>query len=339
MGLPVPGGRDAATCEAAAVPRRAAFLFCLASVAWGMPYLLAALTLDDLAPIVTVFARAALAAAVLVPLAVRRGALRSLRGRGRDIAWLALLDLTAPTLLVTQGLETLPSSVAGTLVASVPLAVAGLAWRLDAGERATGWRLVGLLVGLGGVGVLLGFQVSGDPRAFVGSTLVLAAAACYAAGALFYKRRFAESSPLGVVAVALVACMAMCAVPAALALPSDVPSARSIGAVALLGLGCTGGGYIAFYTLITMIGAGRAAVITYVAPAIAVVAGVALLDEPLTAAGVAGLLLVLAGSWLATGGRPPGLRKGWLSTRCGFGYAARRRAPAPRSMPRTEGHG
>jgi hypothetical protein len=46
-------------------------------------------------------------------------------------------------------------------------------------------------------------------------------------------------------------------------------------------------------------------VVTYLAPAVAVLGGTVLLDEPLTAAIVAGLLLVLAGAWLSSGRRPP----------------------------------
>jgi drug/metabolite transporter (DMT)-like permease len=52
-------------------------------------------------------------------------------------------------------------------------------------------------------------------------------------------------------------------------------------------------------------GPSRAAVITYVNPLVAVVLGVLVLDERLGATAVAGLLAILAGSWLATGGRPP----------------------------------
>jgi drug/metabolite transporter (DMT)-like permease len=49
-------------------------------------------------------------------------------------------------------------------------------------------------------------------------------------------------------------------------------------------------------------------VITFVNPVVAVALGIVLLDEGLGLSAVAGLLLILAGSWLSTGGRtPPGL--------------------------------
>lgn len=287
--------------------RSPAWLFLAASVAWGVPYLLAKVALADLSAIFVVWLRAVLGAAVLVPFAHRRGLLAPLRGRLGAVTVLAGLDLAAPTLLVTLGVGEIPSSEAGTLMAAVPIVVAALALRFDPGERARGWRLAGLVAGITGVGVLLGVEVSASARALLGGGLVLAAATTYAGGTLFYKRHFAAEPPLGVLAAALVACVGLTTLPAALAAPGSVPSAQALGCVAVLGIGCTGGGYLAFYALIGRIGSGRAAVITYVAPAIAVVGGVAVLGEPLTAGVVAGLLLVLAGSWLATGGRPPGL--------------------------------
>ena len=284
---------------------RNGWLFAAASLAWGVPYVFAEVVLDDFSVVFAVWARAVLGAAVLLPLAHRRGLLARLRGRVRTLVVLATLDLAVPTLLVTAGVARLPSSLAGTLVASVPIMVALLALRLDATERVRGLRLVGLAVGMGGVALLLGVEVSGSAQAFVGALLVLAAAATYAGGALYYKREFSGEPAIGVLAAALVACAAMTTVPALLSIPSTVPSARGTLSLVALGVGCTAGGYLAFYALISRVGSGRASVITYVAPTIAVLGGVLLLGEPLTAGIVAGLLLILTGSWLAAGGRPP----------------------------------
>ncbi|MCW3010453.1 MAG: family transporter [Solirubrobacterales bacterium] len=313
--------------------RRTLALFLAASLAWGIPYLFAKIALEDLSAVVTVWARAVLGAAVLLPLAARRGLLAPLRGRLVRLGWLAVFDLAAPTLLVTLGVGLLPSSLAGTLMAAVPIMVALLALRFDATERASGLRLVGLLVGIGGVAVLLGVEVSGDARALLGGVLVLAAASTYAGGTLYYKRHFSEEPALGVLAGALVACVVMTTIPAALSLPDAAPPAQAWLALAVLGIGCTAGGYLAFYALIARIGSGRASVITYVAPAIAVTGGVVVLDEPLTAGVVAGLLLVLVGSWLATGGRPPGAWRARVGC-AGCPAAAKQRPKTPPPPPR-----
>jgi drug/metabolite transporter (DMT)-like permease len=122
---------------------------------------------------------------------------------------------------------------------------------------------------------------------------------------LYLQRHLSDLPPLVVVAGTLVGCVVLTALPAALAAPGAVPSPTVLGAFAVLGVGSTGLGYIAFYSLVADLGASRASVVTYLAPAVAVVGGVVLLDEPLTAAIVAGLLLVLAGAWLSSGRRPP----------------------------------
>ena len=87
-----------------------------------------------------------------------------------------------------------------------------------------------------------------------------------------------------------------------------MPSGDAIASVTLLGLLCTAVAFLVFFRLITEIGPGRATVITYIAPVVALALGVAVLDESVTAGTVVGLLLILAGSWLSTDGRlPPGL--------------------------------
>jgi drug/metabolite transporter (DMT)-like permease len=92
--------------------------------------------------------------------------------------------------------------------------------------------------------------------------------------------------------------------------PSVIPSAEVVVAVVLLGVVCTAVAFLIFFKLIAEIGAARATVITYVNPAVAVLLGVLVLDEPFTMAIAIGSLLVLAGSVLATAGAKPATRSG-----------------------------
>ena len=80
----------------------------------------------------------------------------------------------------------------------------------------------------------------------------------------------------------------------------------ALASIAVLGVLCTGLAFLLWFRLIAEVGPSRASVITYVNPVVAVALGVAVLGEPVTATAIAGLLLILAGSWLSTGGRPPG---------------------------------
>jgi drug/metabolite transporter (DMT)-like permease len=109
---------------------------------------------------------------------------------------------------------------------------------------------------------------------------------------------------------------------AALTPPKEVPSADVLASLAVLGIACTALAFVVLAALIAEIGPGRALVITYVNPVVAVALGVVVLGERPGAGAVAGLLLIIAGSWLSTDGRvPPGLIALAMRRR-------RRRAPA-----------
>ena len=97
---------------------------------------------------------------------------------------------------------------------------------------------------------------------------------------------------------------------AALDLPRRAPSAGALLAVAALGVVLHRLAFVVFAVLIREAGTSRATVITYVNPVIALLLGVTLLGERPGAGAVGGLLLILAGSWLATGGLGGGLGGG-----------------------------
>src|SRR4051794_10443929 len=275
------------------------------SMLWGVVYLLIKVAGEDLSAATLTFARALLAAAVLLPLAARRGVLGPLRRRLGALTILAVLDVAAPFVLVAVGERSVPSSLAGMLIATVPILVAILALRFDASQRVGGTRVVGLLVGIVGVGLVLGVQVAGDTDAIIGAGMVLLASLLYAIASLFYKREFAGEDALGVTAWVFVLSAAMLAVPAVVTAPPGARGGGTRAAPAALGVACTAVVFVLWYSLIAEIGAGRATVVTYVNPAVAVVLGALLLDEPLSGGGIAGLLLIVAGSWLSTGGNWP----------------------------------
>ena len=95
---------------------------------------------------------------------------------------------------------------------------------------------------------------------------------------------------------------------AALSPPQAMPDADVLASLAVLGIACTRWRSWCCAALVSEIGPGRALVITYVNPVVAVALGVVVLGEHVGPGSVAGLLLIIAGSWLSTDGRlPPGL--------------------------------
>ena len=281
-------------------------LFIAMSVIWGIPYLFIKIAVRELDPAVVVFARVGIAALVLLPIAARRGMLRPLRERWLMVAALALVQIVGPFLLISYGEQHIASSLTSLLIAADPLLVVLFALRFDASERVNGPRLIGLLIGMIGVVTLLGLDVGGDAQRLLGAIFVLLAAAGYAASTLLIKRPAIASLPtLGVVTVECITATIVLLPLALTRLPNKLPSIGVIASLLVLGLICTALAYLIFYALVAEVGAGRAAVITYVNPAVSVFLGVTLLAEPLNAAIIVGFLLILLGSWLSTGGVLP----------------------------------
>src|SRR5918999_469600 len=240
------------------------------SLIWGVPYLLIKVAVEDLPPVVVVFGRCVLGAALLLPWTVARGGLRPALRHWRPLLAFTALEMTGPWLLLAYAEQTLSSSLTGLLVAAVPF-VAALAGRLAGEEeRLTRVRLLGMGLGVAGIGLLLGLDVEGlAPLPLLAVALVVVG---YATAPLIVRR-----------------------LDAAARAPAD-----ALLAVLVLGLVCTALALALFFALIREVGPQRALVITFLNPAVAVLLGVLLLDEPFTLGIALGLPLVLLGCVLAT---------------------------------------
>lgn len=277
---------------------------------WGASYMFIKVALDgDLSEGFIICARTLLGGAILLPMAIRSGAIPMiLQRKGYSLA-LALMQVIVPFGLITFGENHVPSSLAGILVATAPLFIVLLAIKVDPDERSSGWALVGVLLGMVGVVLLFGVDLSGDTETLVGGLMIVGAGLCYAIAVLIAKRGFTGVPPVGVASSNLII-SAVVWLPFALAtLPDHNPGANAILSMLALSIGGTGIAFLLFYTAIAEIGPARASIVSYVSPAFSVVYGVTLLDEDLTAGTIGGLVLILAGSWLAASGRLPA----WLN--------------------------
>lgn len=281
--------------------RRGWLLFITISVFWGIPYLFIKIALRELDPTVIVFARVGIAAAILLPVAAQRRVLQQLRGHWLSIAALSFVQITGPFLLISYGEQHITSSLTSLLIAAEPLLVALFALRLDSRERVSGLRLIGLLIGIGGVAVLLGLDVGGDEQKLLGAMLVLLATASYAVGALLVKRpTIAAMASLAVVAFECTTATVVLSPLAISRLPLHVPALEVLVSLLVLGVVCTALAMLTYFALLAEVGASRGTVFTYVNPAVSVLLGVILLSEPLNAAIIIGFLLIIVGSWLST---------------------------------------
>lgn len=291
------------------VDRRAwTSLLALASL-WGASYLFIKVALEDLSPGMVIFGRLALAALVLLPLARSRHALAPLREHWRAIVPVTFLQVVIPFTLITLGEQRIDSGLTGILIASSPIFVALLAIRFAPGERARGWGLVGVLVGIAGVAALFGLDLTGDTDTVIGGAMMLGAAFTYAMSPLYTRRRLSEVPSL-TIATTTVTMAALLTAPWGLAtLPSQAPGIDTLASMLALGIGGTGIAFALFFGLVAKVGAARAAVVSYLAPGFSVLYGALILDEAVTVGTGLGLALILAGSYLAGQGKPPWRRR------------------------------
>ena len=290
--------------------RRGWVLFLAMGVIWGIPYLLIKVAVGELHPATLVLVRTAIGALILVPLAASRGGLRPLLPYWRWVLLFAVIEVTLPWILLSDAERRLSSSLTGLLLAAVPSVGAVLAWASGGDDRLDLRRVGGLLVGFLGVGILVGLDVSFRDLGAAGEVGLVAIG--YALGPMIVSRKLAGVPAVGVVA-ASVLLSAVAYAPFGLAgLPHEVPGLPVLASVAILGLVCTALAFLLFFALIAEVGPTRATVITYVNPAVALVLGVLILGEPFTVGAAAGLVLIVAGSILATR-RPAGPIKGGVA--------------------------
>ncbi len=286
--------------------RRGWILFITMGVIWGVPYLMIKVAVSEVSPATLVLARTAIAVLLLVPIAAARGQLRPLLPRWLPLVVFAAVEMALPWFLLTSAERRLSSSLAGLLIAAVPLVGALIGW-LTGTDRLGSRRVLGLLIGIAGVAALVGLDLGhGDLWALLQMAGVVIG---YAVGPFILSRYLADLPGLGVIAGSLLLTGLAYSAPGIAQLPAEMPRGTVVGAVLVLGLLCTAIAFLVFFALIDEVGPVRSTVITYINPAVAIALGVLFVNEPMTVGIAVGFVLVLVGSVLAT-----------------------RRAPAPRPV-------
>jgi drug/metabolite transporter (DMT)-like permease len=275
--------------------RRALLLFALLSILWGVPYLLIKVAVAEVSVPFLVFARAGIGALALLPF-ILKDSLGWLRESWMAVIAFCIVEMLLPWGLITHGEVSVDSSTAGLLIALTPVVTIVLTKLLGSEERLGPRRLSGLALGFAGVFVLAMPTLGGELFA-VGE--ILFAAICYGAGSIIASRWLKDVPAAQLTGVCLVLGAVVYALPAAYAWPTVMPSATVLWAIVSLGVFCTALAFATFFTLVREAGPERAVLITYVAPAVAVVAGVIVLSEPVDARLIVAFALILGGSWLA----------------------------------------
>jgi drug/metabolite transporter (DMT)-like permease len=280
--------------------RRGLILFAALGVVWGIPYLFIKIAVVELSPEFLVLARCVLAAALLLPIAAQRRALTPVIRRWKPLLAFAIIEIVLPWYALNAAEVRLPSSTTGLLLASIPLVAIGVAFVMGRRHRVTALNALGLVIGTAGVVAVVGLDLGGSD---LGSVVLIGVAVVgYAIGPAILARWMHDLPGIGVMALALtVAGLIYLPVLAITGgWPTAVPSPPVIVSVLVLAVLCSAIAFVLMFALIAEIGPVRMTAITYVNPAVAVVAGALVLSEPVTVFTGLGFALILIGCWLVT---------------------------------------
>ena len=284
----------------------------LLAAIWGASYLFIKVAVEDIPPAAMTELRVLLAGVLLaVYLAFRMGAGRAvaeLRAAWKACLVLGVINAALPMGLVAWGETHIDSSVAGIAQATVPIFTFLLAARFLPHERVGPLRVAGVAMGFLGVAILAGLDVDGGWWAAAGTLAVVLSSLSYASGGV-YGQLQVRGTPGPVLATGSMFGAALVLAPLALAdPPTEMPGATAVAGLAALVLGPTFAGQLLLFRVLGLYGSRKLSIVTYLIPAFAVVYGAILLDEPVTAAMLAGFALILLGVALASGQRLFGVR-------------------------------
>src|SRR5688572_9628179 len=275
-------------------------LFVLLGIMWGSSYVFIKIGVEGgLTPFVLISLRLLIGLAILVAVvALAREPLpRGWRIYGH-LAVLGAFSVAIPFTLITWAELSVDSTIAATITSAVPLFVIAFAAMFLRDEPLTMNKLVGVVIGLLGVAVLVGF----DPAALAGGSLIaelalVGATASYAIGGVYARRMVRGLRPMIPAMFQVAFAFVMVTVLAFLfERPFEAPiTAETAFAVAWIGLFGSGLAYLVFFRLLRDWGATRTSMVAYLLPIVGIALGALILQEPIDAGLLIGTALIIGG--------------------------------------------
>ncbi|MEX0584854.1 MAG: mannose-6-phosphate isomerase, class I, partial [Natronospirillum sp.] len=278
------------------------------SIAWGMSFMLIALSLASFPPVTLVWLRLTMGAAVLYGVMRFKG-LRLPREWAwwRNFALLSVMGNLLPFTLIAWGELHVSSSLAGILMALMPISVMVLAHFFISAEPITLRKFTGFSLGFVGVLVLVGAEALDGlgGNTLLAQLAIVLSTFCYAINSILSKRL----PPIHVLVVATGTLItgSVLLLPVSMAVDHpwtlDIQPTASL-AVATLGLFATGLATWVYFTIISLRGPSFLSMINYIIPVIAFAAGVWLLNEAASWDKFVALAAIMAGIAISQR-RPP----------------------------------
>jgi drug/metabolite transporter (DMT)-like permease len=268
---------------------------------WGASFIFIRVAVPVWGPFVLMDLRVLLAAAALVLGAVAVGRLPKLRAHWGRFLVLGFLNAAVPFTLIAASEINLTASLAAILNSTTPLftAVVAAVW---IGEALTPRRIGGLLLGIVGVALVVGWTpVALSPVVLLSVGASLAAALSYGFGGVYAKRAFSGLPPLSMAIGQQTGAGLLLLPPAAVSLSGEAPPFAVVLSVLALALLSTALAYLLYFRLITSVGPTSTLTVTFLVPVFGLLFGALLLNEPVGGGMLVGLGVILSSVALVTG--------------------------------------
>ncbi|MGH3089405.1 MAG: DMT family transporter [Rubrobacteraceae bacterium] len=265
---------------------------------WGASFIFIRVAAPALGPFALVEFRVFLAAAALAIYALVIGKALKIRHRWKGFLLLGGLNAAIPFTLISAAQLELTASFGAILNSTTPLfgALVAAVW---IGDPLTTRKILGLVLGILGVAVLVGWSPMPVTLALaLAVSASLTAALFYGIGSVYAKRNFTGIPPLGLAIGQLSGAAAVTMPVAAMDAPREVPSLVVAASVLALALLSTAVAYLIYFRLIASVGPTKTLTVTFLVPVFGVFLGALLLNEPVGGGTLTGLAIILASVFL-----------------------------------------
>lgn len=275
------------------------FVWLILCLIWGTTWIFIKIGLEDLPPITFAVSRFLLSAVILLPVVYfARIAWPQTRREWQLIVLTGILQFTVNYSTVFWAEQYITSGLAAVLQAMITVFGLVLAWVFLPSERITPLKIIAVMIGIVGVGVIFLDQLRVESAmAFAGSVAIVVGAYAAAQASILVKAKAAAIDP----AMILLSQM-LCGLPALVIyalIAEGSPFAhnwgmRAVASVLYLSLAGTIAAFWLYYWLLARIESTKAMMISLVTPLIAVLVGNVFLGETLPPQTLIGGLLILS---------------------------------------------
>lgn len=279
-------------------------LFGLAAL-WGASFLLIRISSPVFGPLLTIQGRVTIAAiALLIFLIInRRSAL--FKQRWKQYLIIGTLNAAIPFTLIATAELTLPATMSAILNSLTPLFTAVVVWGWMK-ETLSIQKLFGIVVGIIGVGILVGWSsLPFTSKTVIAIGLSILSTISYGFAGVYAKKTFAGVPPLAL-ATGQQAGAAVILLPFTfMNLPNSTVNISTVAVLSVVGLAlfCTAIAYLLYFYLIESVGPTKTLSVTFLIPVFGIIWGMIFLHEKLTIGMIIGLTIILSSVFLISDGK------------------------------------